>query len=376
MANITVLGAGMVGGAMAKDLAKAHNVCLADLSSEVLKNFSSLPNISTSQADLSNADEISRVIKDADIVVGAVPGFMGYETLQTVIEAGKHIVDISFFDEDAYDVSALDALAKKNGVVAVMDCGVAPGMSNLLAGYHNNTMEMDTFECLVGGLPKTRTYPYEYKAPFSPIDVIEEYTRPARFLKDGKLVTKPALTDPELLEFDKIGTLEAFNSDGLRTLIRTVGAPNMIERTLRYPKHIEIMRVLRETGFFSKEKIRLGDVEISPLEMSSHLLFKHWFLEPEEEEFTVMRIIASGTENGAERTYQYDLYDEYDSESKVASMSRTTGYTCTAVTNLILDGKFSDAGLHPPENLGNETAVNYILSYLEERNIHYKKTIS
>jgi saccharopine dehydrogenase-like NADP-dependent oxidoreductase len=376
MFKVTVLGAGMVGGAMARDLAGSHSVCLVDRNKDVLAKFNTTANIKTKQADLRNPADIQAVIADADIVIGAVPGFMGFETLETVVKAKKNIVDISFFDEEAYDISKIDQLAKDNGVIAIMDCGVAPGMSNLLFGYHHTQMKIESFECLVGGLPKKRTYPYEYKAPFSPIDVIEEYTRPARFVKDGKLITKPALTDPELLEFEPVGTLEAFNSDGLRTLLKTMNAPNMIERTLRYPKHIEIMAILRESGFFSKDKIKIGPVEISPLDLSSHLLFKHWHLKPNEEEFTIMRIIVSGHEDREFKTYQYDLFDQYDIKTGVASMSRTTGYTCTAVANLILDGKFKSPGLHPPELLGNEANVKYILDYLSKRNVHYKKTIT
>ena len=124
--------------------------------------------------------------------MGAVPGFMGYKMMKDVIEAGKNIVDISFYPEDPF---VLNELAKEKGVVAVMDCGVAPGMGNIILGHHNNTMEVIDYECLVGGLPEKREWPFEYQAVFSPIDVIEEYVRPARFVKGSKMITKEALSD-------------------------------------------------------------------------------------------------------------------------------------------------------------------------------------
>ncbi|MFQ3333229.1 MAG: lysine 6-dehydrogenase, partial [Flavobacteriales bacterium] len=230
MANIIVLGAGLVGGVMARDLAKQHNVTSVDISQ---KNLDKLEGINTICADVANREALQNLIKDFDLVVGAVPGFMGYKMMKDVIEAGKNIVDISFYSEDPF---GLDELAKEKGVVAVMDCGVAPGMGNIIFGHHDSKMEINDYECLVGGLPEKREWPYEYQAVFSPIDVIEEYIRPARYVQNSHMITKEALSDTELIEFDEIGTLESWNSDGLRSLIKTMAhVPNMIEKTLRYP---------------------------------------------------------------------------------------------------------------------------------------------
>ncbi len=374
MQKIIVLGAGMVGRAMAIDLSKKYTVYSADISSENLGRLVPF-GIHPVQADLSDAGKIKEIISDKDLVIGAVPGFMGFHTLKTVIESGKNVCDISFFNEDAF---LLDDLAKKNNVTAVTDVGVAPGMDNIILGYHNKRMQVEEFICLVGGLPQQRTWPYEYKAPFSPIDVLEEYTRPARYVKDGKIVIKPALTEPELMDFDGIGTLEAFNSDGLRSLIKTMPEiPNMIERTLRYPGHIELMRVLRETGFFSNETISVKGNSIRPIDLTAKLLFPKWKLGEEEHEFTVMRVIVKGTENGKNITYTYNLLDRYDPATKTSSMARTTGYTCTAAATLILDGKFTRKGISTPEFLGeDENNFRDILKYLELRNVHYNLTVN
>ena len=371
--KVVVLGAGMVGRAMAIDMAKDTDVLAADISASQLAILEA-KGIATVQMNLSDAARVKEVIADADLVIGAVPGYMGFETLKTVIEAGKNICDISFFDEDPFQ---LDALAKQNGVTAIMDVGVAPGMDNILLGYHKQRMQVDTFVCLVGGLPRERQWPYEYKAPFSPIDVLEEYTRPARYVRDGQVVVMPALSEPELMHFEGVGTLEAFNSDGLRSLIQTMpDIPNMIERTLRFPGHIELMRVLRETGFFRKDTVDVKGHSIRPIALTTQLLFPMWKLGAEEEEFTVMRIIIEGREHGEAKTYTYDLLDRYDPETKTSSMARTTGYTCTAAARLVLGGQYREKGVFPPEFLGaDEANVHFILQHLQERGIHYRLTV-
>ncbi len=189
-------------------------------------------------------------------MLSAVPGFMGFQTLKTIITAGKNVVDIAFFSENPFD---LDALARKKGVTAIVDCGVAPGMSSVLIGHVDQLLDStENILIYVGGLPEVRQWPYDYKAVFSPIDVIEEYTRPARYVENGHLVVREALSDAELMDFPGIGTLEVFNSDGLRTLADTIDAPNMKEKTLRYQGHIEKMAVLRATGLFSEEPIEIN----------------------------------------------------------------------------------------------------------------------
>ncbi|NQT64121.1 MAG: saccharopine dehydrogenase NADP-binding domain-containing protein [Candidatus Marinimicrobia bacterium] len=370
--KVVVLGAGMVGRAMAIDLSKQHDVLSVDRDESALALLSNHPNLGTASGDLADASTVTKVIADADIVVGAVPGFMGYDTLRTVIEAGKHIVDISFFPEDPFD---LDVLAKSNGVIAVMDAGVAPGMSNLILGSYQNEMDVTDFTCYVGGLPKERTWPYEYKAPFSPIDVIAEYTRPSRIVENSEIVEKVALSEPELIDFQGVGTLEAFNTDGLRSLIHTMKIPNMKEKTLRYPGHIELMRILRETGFFGEQKLQIGDQSVRPLDLTTALLFPKWKLGEEEEEFTIMNILIEGLDAGKKFKHKYELLDHYDPSTKTSSMARTTGYTCTAVTQLVLDGQYDRKGISPPEFVGEALGcLDTVFNYLEARGVIYKKS--
>jgi lysine 6-dehydrogenase len=371
--KIAVLGAGMVGRAIAADLANQYQVTSFDVSEASLallrqKNSG----IATVQADLSDYAAYPAMLEGFDFAITAVPGFMGYKTLEAVILAGKNLVDISFFPEDAL---ALDALAKQKGVTAIVDCGVAPGMSNLVLGFYNAQMEVTGFECMVGGLPKTRVKPFEYKAPFSPIDVIEEYTRPARLMEGGQIVTKPALSEAELLNFEQVGTLESFNTDGLRSILFTMGhIPNMKEKTLRYPGHIDLIKNMIAGGFFSETPITVNGQSITPLQFSSQVLINQWKLGNTEPEFTIMRITVSGTQNGKPKMVQYDLFDEYDAATQTSSMSRTTGYTCTAALNLLAKGLFSPKGVFPPELVGSDKACfDFILNYLAERGVVYRR---
>jgi saccharopine dehydrogenase-like NADP-dependent oxidoreductase len=374
MKSIIVLGAGMVGSAMAIDLAKNHSVTLTDYSREVLDNVKKkFSEMSFEQLNVTNKSELQAKIKPFDLVVCAVPGFLGFETLRGILEAEKNVIDISFFPENSLD---LDNLAKEKNVTAIVDCGVAPGMDNLILGYYNDRMKLTDFECLVGGLPKEKKWPFAYKAPFSPIDVIEEYTRPARYVENGHEIVREPLTDCEFVEFEKVGTLESFNSDGLRSIIYTMPhIPNMKEKTLRYPGHVEYVRVLKESGFFGETEIDVKGTKIRPLDFTSTLLFKEWKLGAKEEELTVMRVTVKGeNESGVVEEIVYDLYDEYCNDTEVSSMARTTGYTATAAANMFLEGLFDEKGVFPPELIGHkEDVFQFILNYLKERNIHYVK---
>jgi saccharopine dehydrogenase-like NADP-dependent oxidoreductase len=368
MKKIIVLGCGMVGRAIAIDLAKKYDVTSCDFDQEKLDSLIGT-GIKTIQADLSDYSSIKALVEPFDLVIGAAPGFMGYRVVQEVIKAKKNIVDISFFPEDSL---TLDALAKENGVTAIVDCGVAPGMCNTLLGYHHKRMNVQSYLCFVGGLPFEREFPFQYKAPFSPIDVIEEYTRPARYVENFVEKVLEPLSEPEYINFDGIGTLEAFNTDGIRSLIQTIQIPNIKEKTLRYPTHIEYIKVLKAAGFFSHEEIRVGNQKIRPIDLTNTLLFKKWKLEPDESEFTVMRVIIEGLENQQKVKYIYNLLDIYDVTTATSSMARTTGYTATAAADMFLEGKFSQKGIIPPEYLGfDETAFKYILDYLAERNVIY-----
>jgi saccharopine dehydrogenase-like NADP-dependent oxidoreductase len=373
--NIVILGAGRVGGAMAIDLAKdkRFHVVVADRDERSLEALRTGYGIPGERVDVSLESTVRRVVAKADFVISAVPGFLGFQTLKVVLESGKNVVDIAFFPEDPF---ALDELARAKKVTAIVDCGVAPGMSNLLVGHVSAGLQRtDRVRIYVGGLPSVRQWPYEYKAGFSPIDVIEEYTRPARFVRGGKVEVCPALSELELIDFPDLGTLEAFVTDGLRTLARTIDAPDMIEKTMRYPGHAERMRMLRETGFFSETPIDVNGVSVRPIDVATRLLFPMWQMGEGDEDITIMRIVVDGLgPKGGGRT-TYDLVDRYDRTTGTTAMARTTGYTATTAVRMLAAGLWTEPGVIAPERLGqNAACTDFILAGLRERNVIYRES--
>ena len=371
--KIAVLGAGMVGSAIAMDLASRHHVTAFDVSNtnlELLKKRN--PRIETQQADLRDYVSYPQLLSSFDILVTAVPGFMGYKTLEASINCGKNIVDISFFPED---VLQLDKLAKEKGVTVITDCGVAPGMSNFIIGRYNEEMKIDSLEIYVGGLPKVRKKPFQYKAPFSPADVIEEYTRPARLMENGHIIVRPALSEVEWIQFENLGTLEAFNTDGLRSLLYTMPhIKNQKEKTMRYPGHVDIIVSLKESGFFNETPIDIDGTKVSPLKVTSQILFNEWKLGLEEEELTVMKVKLIGKKDDELKTMEWSLLDFYDHDTKISSMARTTGYTCTAAVNLLAQNLFAEKGVFPPELVGKyKNCFDFVLDYLKERKVNWVK---
>jgi lysine 6-dehydrogenase len=368
--KVLVLGGGFVGSAIARDLAAdVHTtVRVADSSATALARCAAF-GIATEQADLRDESVLRMLVREATVVIGAVPGFMGFETLRTVIDEGRNVCDISFFPEDPFD---LDDLARERGVTAIVDCGLAPGLGNVLLGRLASSLDViDEFACYVGGLPIVRRQPFEYGAVFSPIDVIEEYTRPARFVEHGLPVIRPALSDVELLDLPGIGTVEAFNTDGLRTLMRTHPVPSMKEKTLRYPGHAALMRTLRDTGFFSQEEIDVRGVRLRPLDLTTALLFPAWKLPDGEGDLSVMHVEITGRCAQRRERHVFDMLDRYDDATATTSMARTTGYTCAAGARLLMGG-FSRPGICPPEYIGADASASAALFRdLEQRNIRF-----
>ena len=369
--RIVVLGAGLVGRAIAMDLKESgYAVTAVDLNEAVLKDLRAHHSISTICTDFTG-DHLKELVREFDLVIGAAPGASGFRVMERVIAAGRNMVDISFCPED---FMVLDGPARERGVTVVADMGVAPGMSNAILGYHHERMQVDSFRCLVGGLPFERQWPLEYKSSWSPIDCIEEYTRPARFRMKGEEVVKPALSDVENVEFEQVGTLEAWNSDGLRSLMHSFpDIPNMVEKTLRYPGTVEYLRVLRELGYFSGEEVEVNGKQIRPVDLTASLLFPRFRLEKGEGEFTIMRVEIEGKEKGRQKRYVYELYDEYDRKTGTTSMARTTGYTCTGAAGLMINGMIAGKGLIPPEKVAvREENFRYLMQHLGDRQVNYR----
>jgi saccharopine dehydrogenase-like NADP-dependent oxidoreductase len=369
--RIAVLGCGLVGAAIARDLSgeSDFDVTVADASEEALVRLEKQAAVRTRTADLGRPAEIATFVSEADAVVGALPGRLGFAMLEAVIAAGKPIADISFSPED---LLSLDALAREKGVTAVVDCGVSPGISNLAVGRAAAALdEVDEVTIFVGGLPADRHRPFGYAIVFSATDVIEEYTRPARVVENGRVVTREALSEVETIEVPGIGTLEAFLTDGLRTLLSTVRARSMKEKTLRYPGHADAMRALRDGGFFETRAVDVGGVSVSARGVTEKLLSRAWRLSEGEEEFTVLRVAASGRSgNGVRRRYAFELLDRTSRESGMTSMARTTGFPCAIAATMLARGQYRAPGVRPLEMLAADPAASgQLLEALRSRGL-------
>ncbi len=375
MKNVAVLGAGLVGSLVAKDLAADGRwaVLSVDRSEHALARLAGVPNLATERADLADGSEVARIAAKADVVVGAVPGFLGARTVRTVVEAGRPVADISFSPEDPFELKPV-ALAK--GVPAIVDCGVSPGLSGMAVGRAAALLDsLDDVRIYVGGLPSERRWPFEYRSVFSPTDVIEEYVRPTRCVEGGEVVVRPALSGVEPLDVPGVGTVEAFYTDGLRTLLSTVKARNLSEKTLRYPGHADRMRMLRETGFFSGEPISVDGIPVVPRRLTEALLFHAWRRPEGEEELTFLRVVCEGRHGGRRVRRTFELFDRTDPRTGETSMARTTGFPCATAARLLLEGAFGKPGIFPPELLaGDDALYGRFLADLSARDVAVDET--
>ncbi len=373
MKKIIVLGAGLIGGPIAQDLSEDadFDVTAADINQFSTRKLGS--KVHTINIDFSIQHNIREIIKDKDIVVNAVPGFLGFSTLKTIIESKKNVIDIAFYEEDPF---LLDKLARQNNVTAFVDCGVSPGISNLLIGKAVSKLDsVDNVQIFVGGLPQKRDNKLEYKTVFSVTDLLEEYIRPARLIENGKMLTLPALTDIELIEFEGAGKLEAFNSDGLRTLMKTIKAQNMREKTLRYPGHAEKIELLKEAGFLDKEELMLEGVAVSPFEIASKVLGKSLALTENDKDITILRVVVEGVKDKTKMKFIFNMLDKFDEKNKIHSMARTTGSMATMCVRLCAAGLFTQKGIFPPELIGaNKEASDFILNGLKQKGISIEET--
>lgn len=364
MKRILVLGCGLVGKTITSELSKNFVVTVLDSSEE---NLSKL-NAKVKKIKGSALDEklLEEATKDVDLVCGALPGKIGYKVAQSIIRLGKDYCDISFMPESFLE---LDGLAKEKKVTAIFDIGVAPGLSNILVGRGTHLLdEVDYAKIYVGGLPEKPEPPFSYKAVFSPSDVLEEYTRPARIILNGKETIVEALTGLEEMDFPGVGKLEAFYTDGLRSLLHTIKAKNLEEKTLRYPGHANIIKALKQMKLLSEEYINLTE----------KLLFPLWDLKPEkgDRDITVMVVEVRGRKERDNVMLKWELFDKFDEESWTHSMARTTAFPCVIAAELILEGKIKEKGVIPPEKLGmDEEIYTRIIEELKRRGVKIKERI-
>jgi lysine 6-dehydrogenase len=257
----------------------------------------------------------------------------------------------------------------------LVDCGVVPGMSNIILGDHMRTMKVTDYKVFVGGFPKSKKAPLAYKTDFPVLEVLEELSGPGRSVENGKIVQRLALDETMTIDLPKLGTMACLNADGLRTLLHTSVSevPNMFEKNLRYPEYVDQMRIFDQIGLFSQTPLDVNGVSVKPLDVISAVLTPVWKYEPNEADLTVARIIISGEEDGKPVSYTYDLYDQLDPETGMPSMARTTGFTCAGATRVVLDGGYTQKGIIAPEMFGREKGCrDSVDKYLQDRGVLYE----
>lgn len=371
------LGCGLVGRLIATDMSKDFDVTVVDLNEKALAELKTkLPGVKTVKASVTDAESLAPILADADVVTAGIPGDYGYDMMKAVLSLGKSISDISFMPED---FDELNDLAVANGATAVPDMGVAPGMSNFLMGRGASQLdEVEEAYIYVGGIPVDPKPPFNYQATWSPLDCVDEFLRPARYIKDGELVTVEATSGLHLKEFPGVGTLEVFYTDGLRSLAKNIKGKNVGEMTMRYPGHVEQMRLLRSMGLFDKKPRVLAGKEVVPLEMTADLLLPMWKFDAAkgDRDLTVMRVEVRGFKGDDEVTYTWDLLDTFDEDSGYTSMSRCTGCSCAIFARALLEGLITEKGVRAPELLaGDDRLYHFVMAEQEKRGIHYTESV-
>jgi len=335
--KIVVLGGGAQGRVIAGDLARAlpdATICVADVREPRLAAH---PNLRWVESDCSDAGALVHLLREHDFGVGALPSRLGYQAMRAAIAARRNLVDVSFSAEDPL---TLDREAQRAGITIVPDCGLAPGLSNLVLG---RALAADgpprELMIMVGGVAEDPTRPYGYQVSWSLDDLLEEYVRPARIQRGGKPVTVPVFSGLERVQVAGVGEMEAFYSDGLRTLIDTLpGVPAMGEKTLRWPGHVDAVKPLVESKRFVGE-FRARCVVDEPRDLVA----------------LVVRVRRGARER------RMTLVDRYDPATRLTAMARTTALTTSAVAQLVAAGRVTQRGVLPLERIGPDEAAHAFL---------------
>jgi saccharopine dehydrogenase-like NADP-dependent oxidoreductase len=377
--KVLIIGCGNIGSVSAQDLVKSvpsTEIVVADKNEKRAKDVAEKiekDNVSWTGLDTSNHGELVNTLKGFDLAMGFLPGKLGYGLCKACIDAGKDLVDVSYMAENPM---TLNASAAKAGVTIVPDCGLAPGISNVLVGHAVGKLdEVKAVHVMVGGLPERSVPPLGYTITWSPESLIDEYTRKVVIVKKGRKVEIEALSGVEAITFPKVGELEAFYTDGLRTLLYTMeNVEEMWEKTLRYLGHAEKIKAFQTLGFFDEKKIDVEGVNVSPRKLTVKLIGeKLW--KPEVKDIVVLKVEVVGVENGKKTSYSYHLLDNYDKKQGITAMARTTAYPASIVAQLMLKKAVKEKGVVPPEKIGMDKKLfSQFSDGLKKRGIKVSET--
>ena len=364
----------MMGSVIGWDLARSEGVdevVVADIDAERLKGLKSRSKegkLSVEVLDIKDRERVVSFLKRFDVAASALPHGIVHLSDLAAVEAGTKMVNIAFEDEQM----ELHPRARKKGAVLIPGCGVAPGLGGILLTRGLEEIGGgDEGHILVGGLPQNPVPPFDYRLVFSIVGLLREYIEEARVVRGGKMVKVMPFSSVESYDFPPpVGRLEGFPTDGLASLVYTVkGMRTLEEVTLRWPGHAEKMNLLMESGYFSKDKVKAGEVEVSPLEVSWNVLGKK-LAEGDPKDLTVMRVIAKGSGGKV----VYDMVDRYDEANRVTSMGKTTGFTASIVTQMLGRGEIRGTGVVPPEEAVKGAMVEKLVSELGRRGVQITRS--
>jgi lysine 6-dehydrogenase len=381
--RMLVLGAGLQGSACAFDLlqnTEVSQVRLADLRFDHLPEFlkpHSGPRLIPTTLDVRDREAVLAVMRESDAVMSAIPYYLNLQLAECAVEAGVHFCDLGGNTEIVFQQKALADRARTKGVTVIPDCGVAPGMVNILAehGIH----QLDTVESVrifVGGLPQHPEPPLNYQVVYSLEGVLDYYTTRSWVLRDGQRRQVTALSEREIVEFPApAGALEAFHTaGGLSTMaFRYEGKiPEMEYKTLRYPGHAEIMETIRELGLLDLEPVDVKGMKVVPREVFVSTVGPKLF-KPKGKDLLALRVIVRGTKGGKAAERRFDLVDRYDEAHGISAMMRTTGYSLSITGQMQVGGEVGPAGVWTPDECVPPEAY---IRELRSRGIDLRETVS
>ena len=371
--RVSIFGSGLMGATIAQDLVRANEVdqvTVYDIDRRRLRALTQRERsskLATRVHDVSNRGKTAGLLKKCDAGVGALPHGLSEHAIRSAISARVNFVDLIFGWQ--FRQAEINSTCKRKGITIIPACGLAPGLTNILAMQAAEQMEMvDEVHIKVGGIPQNPKPPLNYRIVFSFQAVLEEYLRKARTVKNRRLVDVPALSGLETINFPApIGRCECFYTDGLSTLVQTIGnVREMDEKTIRWPGHAEQIRTLIECGLLEAKPIIYHNQSISPREFVSNTLSERLAL-GRERDLTLLRVEVSGKKNGKPTHHRYQMIDHYDRRHKITSMARTTAYPCSIAAQILASGRIQQKGLVPPEIAFKADLRDEILDYVGKR---------
>jgi len=377
--RMLVLGAGLQGSACAYDLLQnpeVKEVRLADLHIEHLPEFlapHSGKRLLPTPLDVRDRAAVLALMKESDAVMSAIPYYFNLDLAKAAVEAGTHFCDLGGNTEIVFQQKQLGEQAAKKGITVVPDCGLAPGMVNILAQHGIEQLDkVKSVKIYVGGLPQHPEPPLNYQIVYSLEGVLDYYTTLSWVVRDGKRAQVKALSEREAVEFPKpVGELEAFHTaGGLSTMAwRYEGKiPTMEYKTLRYPGHAHIMEAIRELGLLDLTPVDVKGIKVVPRDVTVAVMGPR-LTKPNGRDLVALRVIVDGTKDGKGKRVGWELLCYYDEARKISAMMQTTGYSLSITGQMQARGEIRPAGVHTPDEC--VPAQKYI-DALDQRGVHIK----